>query len=165
MKPQAQPALQLEQFIPYRLSVLSNAVSSSIADAYRRRHSLSIPEWRIMAVLARYPGISAREVGDKTRMDAVAVSRAVNRLLRARRLKRGTADNDRRKSILTLSDQGFALYREIVPFALQYEAALLAVLQPFERRIFDDILKKLTDHAQHLEARAQQLEAAAKRRK
>jgi len=147
-------ALQLEQFVPYRLSVLSNVVSSSIADAYRRRHSLSIPEWRIMAVLVRYPGISAREGAVKTRMDAVAVSRAVNRLLRARRLKRGTATEDRRRSILNLSDQGMAVYREIVPFALQYETALLATLQPLERRVLDEVLKKLTDRAQQLEAAA-----------
>ena len=154
MKTPVPIALQLEQFVPYRLSVLSNVVSSSIADAYRRRHSLSIPEWRIMAVLARYPGISAREVAIKTRMDAVAVSRAVNRLLRARRLKRGTATEDRRRSILTLSDQGMAVYREIVPFALQYETALLAALQPLEQRILDEVLKKLTDRAQQLEAAA-----------
>ena len=154
MKTPVPAALQLEQFIPYRLSVLSNVVSSSIAGAYRRRHSLSIPEWRIMAVLVCYPGISAREVAVKTRMDDVAVSRGVNRLLRARRLKRSTATDDRRRSILTLSDQGMAVYREIVPFALQYETALLAALQPLERRILDDVLKKLTDRAQQLEAAA-----------
>jgi hypothetical protein len=107
-------ALQLEQFIPYRLSVLSNVVSSSIADAYRRRHSLSIPEWRIMAVLVRYPGISAREVAVKTRMDDVAVSRGVNRLLRARRLAQ---HRDRRSTPLDTDAvrPGMAVYREIVP--------------------------------------------------
>ena len=64
-------------FLPYRLSILSNVVSTAIAVAYRQRLELSIPEWRVMAVLSRYPGLSAREVAERTHMDAVAVSRAV----------------------------------------------------------------------------------------
>jgi DNA-binding MarR family transcriptional regulator len=144
-------SLHLEQFLPYRLSILSNAVSTAIADAYRQRHELTIPEWRVIAVLARYPGISAREVAQKTRMDADAVSRAVPRLLRARRVRRATAQEDRRRSILSLSEQGMAVYREVVPFALQYESALLAALRPAERRVLDEILGKLTDQAHRLD--------------
>ena len=145
-------SLRLEQFLPYRLSVLSNVVSAAIAAAYRQRHELTIPEWRVIAVLARYPGLSAREVAEKTRMDAVAVSRAVTRLLRARRLRRATAAEDRRRSILSLSDRGMAVYREVVPFALEYESALLAALRPAERLVLDEILDKLTDRAQRLDA-------------
>ena len=44
------PALNLERFLPYRLSVLSNTVSSRIAKSYAR-FQLTIPEWRVMAVL------------------------------------------------------------------------------------------------------------------
>jgi DNA-binding MarR family transcriptional regulator len=145
-------SLRLEQFLPYRLSVLSNVVSAAIAAAYRQRHELTISEWRVIAVLARYPGLSAREVAEKTRMDAVAVSRAVTRLLRARRVRRATAAEDRRRSVLSLSEQGTAVYREVVPFALEYENALLAALRPAERLMLDEILDKLTDRAQRLDA-------------
>jgi DNA-binding transcriptional LysR family regulator len=77
---QRDATIDLGRFLPYRLSVLTNLVSSAIADAYRRRFVLSIPEWRVLAVLARHPGRSATEVSELTRMDAVAVSRAVARL-------------------------------------------------------------------------------------
>ena len=43
--------LKLEHFVPYRLSVLTNIVSSAIAGAYAARFGLSIPEWRVIAVL------------------------------------------------------------------------------------------------------------------
>ena len=69
--------LHLEGFLPYRLSVLSNTVSSAIAAAYFANFGLSIPEWRIVAVLAANPGLSAAEVTARTAMDKVAVSRAV----------------------------------------------------------------------------------------
>lgn len=45
--------LQLEHFLPYRLSILSNTISEAIADDYQQRHDLSMTEWRVMAVLAR----------------------------------------------------------------------------------------------------------------
>src|SRR5262245_57639253 len=80
--------LHLEHFVPYRLSVLTNIVSQSIADAYEREFGLTIPQWRVVAVLARYPDLSAIEVGERTAMDKVAVSRAVQGLLAQRRLVR-----------------------------------------------------------------------------
>ncbi len=69
--------MQLDRFIPYRLSVLTNTVSMVIASAYEREFGLTIPQWRVMAVLARYPELSAIEVAERTAMDKVAVSRAV----------------------------------------------------------------------------------------
>ena len=79
--------LQLDNFLPYRLSVLTNLVSTAIAGAYRERFGLSIPAWRVLAVLANSPDLSAAEVGQRTAMDKVAVSRAVRALLREHRIE------------------------------------------------------------------------------
>src|SRR4030095_4990137 len=87
--------LHLDRFVPYRLSVLSNIVSMSIAAAYEREFGLTIPEWRVIAVLARYPDLSAIEVAERTAMDKVAVSRAVQRLIATRRLERAYDKGDR----------------------------------------------------------------------
>ena len=148
--------IRLERFLPYRLSVLSNIVSSAIAAAYRQRFALTIPEWRVLAVLARYPGLAAREVAERTQMDAVAVSRAVTRLLRDGRLRRTRARADRRRSVLQVSDAGAAVYGKIAPLALRYEQALLDGLTPAERASVDRALGKLTERARLL---ARQLES------
>jgi DNA-binding MarR family transcriptional regulator len=150
VKPPHHGTIDLDRFLPYRLSVLSNLVSSAIADAYQRRFGLSIPEWRVLAVLARYPGLSAAEVADRTRMDAVAVSRAVARLLSAGRLRRATSRDDRRRSVLTVSAAGAAVYREVAPIALGYERDLVASLGPDERAALDRVLGALTTRAQAL---------------
>jgi DNA-binding MarR family transcriptional regulator len=142
--------IRLERFLPYRLSILSNAVSTAIAGAYRRRFSLSIPEWRVLAVLSRYPGLAAREVAERTRMDAVAVSRAVGRLLRDGRLRRSRAPADRRRSVLEVSPKGAAVYHRIAPLALRYEQALVEVLSPTERVVLDRVLSRLTARAGEL---------------
>lgn len=137
--------LELERFLPYRLSVLSNTVSQAIAEMYERRFALSITEWRVMAVLGRYDGLSAREVAARTAMDKVAVSRALARLIAAGRVRRQTAAHDRRQSVLQLSPKGWKVYDQIAPLALQHEQRLLAHLAPAEQRSLGDILDKLWD--------------------
>jgi DNA-binding MarR family transcriptional regulator len=144
------PLIKLESFLPYRLSVLANVTSSAIAAAYEKRFGLSIPEWRVIAVLTRHPGLSAREVAEKSRMDAVAVSRAVNRLLRAGRLRRGVAVDDRRRSILQVSAAGAAVYRGVAPLALEFERTLLETLSPGDQATLDRLLRELTTRAEAL---------------
>ena len=113
--------LDLEHFLPYRLSVLSNRISQSIARIYQQRFGLDVTEWRIMAVLGRYPDLSAVEVAERTAMDKVAISRAVARLLERGLLTRDVHGDDRRRSVLALSAAGIAVYDGIAPMALDYE--------------------------------------------
>jgi DNA-binding MarR family transcriptional regulator len=142
--------IKLESFLPYRLSVLANVTSSAIAAAYEERFAPTIPEWRVIAVLMRHPGLSAREVAAKSRMDAVAVSRAVNRLLRAGRLRRAVATDDRRRSILQVSAAGAAVYRGVAPLALEFERSLLDTLSHDDRASLDRLLGVLTQRAETL---------------
>jgi DNA-binding MarR family transcriptional regulator len=135
--------LELERFLPYRLSVLSNTVSRAIAETYERRFGLSITEWRVMAVLGRYDGLSAREVAERTAMDKVAVSRALARLIEAGRVRRLVADHDRRQSVLRLSAKGWKVYEQVAPLALEHERRLLAHLDHAEREWLGRILDKL----------------------
>jgi DNA-binding MarR family transcriptional regulator len=135
--------LHLERFLPYRLSVLSNTISQAIAREYARRFDLSVTEWRVIAVLGRFAGISASEVAEHTAMDKVAVSRAVNSLIETGRVKRATHGDDRRRSVLDLSAKGRKVYDEIAPRALAYERLLLDALDADERRWLDRILDKL----------------------
>ncbi|HET9694110.1 MAG TPA: MarR family winged helix-turn-helix transcriptional regulator [Steroidobacteraceae bacterium] len=149
----ASPLIELEHFLPYRISVLANVMSTAIAAAYEERFGLTIPEWRVIAVLTRYPGLSAREVAQKTRMDAVAVSRAVNRLLRAGRLRRAVAPDDRRRSVLQVSDAGTAVYHEVAPMALEFERALLESISSAEGAQFERLLGVLTERAETISAK------------
>jgi DNA-binding MarR family transcriptional regulator len=144
------PKLHLEKFLPYRLSVLSNTVSSAIASAYFMNFGLSIPEWRVMAVLAANPGLSAAEVTARTAMDKVAVSRAVAALLTAGRLHRTTAPKDRRRTHLALTRAGERVYSRVVPMALEYERHLVAPLTRRDRAALDRLVRVLLGRAVEL---------------
>jgi len=139
----AHAPLELEHFLPYRLSILSNTVSQSIATEYQDRFELSMTEWRVMTILARFPEISAREVVDKSAMDKVAVSRAVARLVNAGRVDRGIHHGDKRRSVLKLSEAGWAIHDEVAPLARAHERELLARLDEGEQAQLNSILDKL----------------------
>lgn len=137
--------LQLECFLPYRLSILSNRISQAIAREYQDRFDLGMTEWRVMAVLARYDGdgLSAREVATHTEMDKVAVSRALTRLVAAKRVSRRTHDGDKRRSVLHLTSAGWKVHDGVAPRARAHERAMLAKLTAEEHAVLERILDKL----------------------
>jgi len=137
-------SLDLERFLPYRLSVLSNTISAALAAMYGERFELSVTQWRVLAVLGRYPNLSAVEVAERTKMDKVAVSRAVAELIAAGRLDRTMDRGDRRRSVLNLSAVGREVYQQIAPLALACEARLQSVLTADERVMLEHILDKLS---------------------
>ena len=145
-----QDELILENFLPYRLAILSYTVSTTIAQVYEKRFGLSIPEWRVIAILGRFPGLSAVEVAERTFLDKVAVSRAVSKLLKNGRIDREFADADRRRSILNLSEEGRRVHDEVAPLALQFERELLEGLDDDERASLDGTMDRLMARAREL---------------
>lgn len=143
-------ALHLERFLPYRLSVLANTLSASLSGFYAAQHDLSPTEWRVIAVLAQSPGLTAAGVVTRTAMDKVAVSRAVARLLRQGRLSRRQSAEDRRCTTLELTRAGHALYRNVAPQALAYERKLLQALSKADQERLGAILELLTARAREL---------------
>ncbi|MBP6014094.1 MAG: winged helix-turn-helix transcriptional regulator [Alphaproteobacteria bacterium] len=143
-KVKASGLLELEHFLPYRLSVLSNTVSHRIAKSYEQQFQLTIAEWRVMAVLGQFPGLTAAEVTDRTAMDKVQVSRAVARLKETHRIEQRAVEGDRRARHLFLTEQGHDVYSEIVPLARDYEMRVTAGLNAAERAQLERLLDKLT---------------------
>ncbi|AWU94496.1 MarR family winged helix-turn-helix transcriptional regulator [Azospirillum ramasamyi] len=157
------PALHLTRFLPYRLSVLSNTVSHTLAKLYDKRFGITIPEWRIIAVLGGGETMSAGEIAQRTAMDKVQVSRAIGRMLDSGLILRESGDTDRRKALLTLTPKALAIYAEIVPLALTYEAEVSDALSIDERAQLDTLLTKLQARADQLAVRPAPVGAQADR--
>ena len=142
--------LLLERFLPYRLSVLSNTVSKAIARLYADRFGITIPEWRVMAVLGRFGPSSAAEICKATAMDKVQVSRALQRLTDSSLVSRRTDKTDRRRSVVAMTTKGRGVYDDIVPLALSREEILLEGLDANEKHQLDLLLQKLATRAETL---------------
>jgi DNA-binding MarR family transcriptional regulator len=118
--------IRLADFLPYRLSVASNSVSRRIAGIYEERFRLSVPEWRLVAILAEAERATPLVVARLAEMDKISVSRAAKGLI-ARGLVRALAHpTDRRSHFLQLTDSGWSLYEEVAPLALELQDELLA---------------------------------------
>jgi DNA-binding MarR family transcriptional regulator len=142
--------LALDDYLPYRLSVASNAVSSLIARAYEDRFGLSIPQWRLICVLAEDGGQTPRAIVARTGMDKVTVSRAAHGLTSRRLVERSANSSDGRSHVLTLTREGARLHAEIAPLALAYEAALITGLAPAEVAQLKRLLTRLQSAANAL---------------
>ena len=142
-------SFELERFLPYRLSLLTNTVSQGIAASYRDEHGISVTEWRILAVVGRYPGLSASEVVEKTSMDKVAIHRGVKALVARGLLERRTDTGDRRRQALNITrPKGQAVIENIIPRARQFERQLLQALTREESAFLQRILEKLQASAE-----------------
>jgi DNA-binding MarR family transcriptional regulator len=137
------PIIRLAAFLPYRLSVASNAVSRRIARAYEERFQLSIPEWRLVAILAEEGRATPLTVARLAEMDKISVSRSAKQLQARGLIAASSNPEDGRSHFLELTDAGRALYRSIAPVALQLESDLLAGFSPAETAALAKLLEKL----------------------
>ncbi len=149
----ARSRLKLDDFLPDRLSLASNAVSQVIAKAYEELFELKMPEWRVMAVLAEAGGLTQQELVGRTKMDKVTVSRAAQVLERRELLRRVTDTEDARSLRLSLTEEGRKLYARVVPAALELEAEVLEGLSAREVDALQELLRRLEAAADRVLAR------------
>ena len=142
--------LKLDAYLPYRLSVASNAVSGLIARAYEDRFGLTIPQWRLVCVLAEDGPSTQGAIVARTVMDKVTVSRAAQGLVKRRLVARSDHHADGRSHVLALSAEGRRLHADIAPLALAYEAALISGLSPEDVALLKRLLGRLQSSAEKL---------------
>lgn len=141
----ADVSLRLDAFIPYLLSVTSNVVSDAIASTYQALFGLTIPEWRLIAVIGEADGITQQQVGRRTRMDKVTVSRATIALVDRGLVERKPHASDRRSQSLHLTRAGHDLYDQVAPKAIELERRIFASFDPKEVAAFSDMLVRIQD--------------------
>ena len=143
-------SLRLERFLPYRLSILANRISSTLARAYAETFDLTIPEWRVMAVLGRFAPLTANAICEATQMDKVTVSRAAIALVDRGLVLRSANPDDQRSHLLSLSAEGQALYEAVAPKALALEAAIFGGFSREEMAQFAAMLERIEAAAARL---------------
>lgn len=139
--------LSLQAFIPYRLNALAQIVSDGFAVAYSEIFGISPPEWRVLATLGEFWQMSAKDIGQHSRMHKTRVSRAVLSLEKRRLLVRSPSTVDRREEILSLTQTGRDIYDAVAPMAIQYQNRLLDGLSDADRATLDHLIRHLMERA------------------
>lgn len=148
----ANQQLKLEDFFPYKLTELQDAISQNLSQVYKE-HNLSRQQWRIVAVLGdndKAPdsqALSAKQLGDLTNLDKMQTSRAIAKLKDAKRVSINEDQNDKRSILVSLTDQGLKLHEALVPKVLAHESRLLSALTPRQYEQFTNMMEKLLKQA------------------
>ncbi|RFC62242.1 MarR family transcriptional regulator [Fulvimarina endophytica] len=137
---------QLDQFLPYRLSIAAAEVSRRFAERYAAEAGLSIPEWRVLAHLAHSGSVSIRDITRRVHLDKSVVSRAASRLEQAGHVAKCGHDGDRRLIALCLTPQGEALMARLAHIANDFQTHLQDLLGK-DADAFDAGLTRLLDQA------------------
>lgn len=124
----AEDILALEQFLPYRLNRLAEAVSRDFSKLYKDRYGLTRPEWRVLATLGQYGRMTATAVGRHSAMHKTKVSRAVAALEKRKWLARAADEDDRRVEWLELTRTGRSRFAHLSGLAGDFEARLREAL-------------------------------------
>ena len=153
---------KLEEFLPYRLSVTASRVQRLFARHYAQAYGLSIPEWRVLAIVGRFDTLSPSAVGEHAAMDKVKVSRAAASLVARGLLRQNHDPLDGRGRLLHLTRRGMAVYEGMVPLAFALERHLAEGLTRAEWNMLSKLLEKLSTHVRSFEqAEAPEQELAA----
>ena len=148
---QVEVPFELENFLPYRLSVTSNRVSRLFARQYATGFGLTIPEWRVLAVVGRVGTCSPTAVGEWSAMDKVKVSRAAAALVAKGLLRQAQDPNDGRGRLLRITRKGATVHAGVVPMAHGLEDTLAEGLTKTEWAALNKALDKLSAHVQSIE--------------
>jgi DNA-binding MarR family transcriptional regulator len=148
----AEPALKLEEFLPYQLNVLASLSSQALSRVYAERHGIGVPEWRVLVTLGQFGVMTGKAIGAHSHMHKTKVSRAVAQLERRKLLARRANRDDMREAFLSLTPAGRAIYDKIVPMALDFVRRLSEVIDPADRPAFDRAVRKLTARSAELVA-------------
>jgi DNA-binding MarR family transcriptional regulator len=145
--------LQLENFLPHQLNVLSSLVSQALTQVYGR-YGIGIPEWRVLVSLGQFGTLTGKSIGTRTHMHKTKVSRAVAQLEERKLVTRKVNRADLREAFLSLTPAGRAVYDELAPRALEFTDKLSSVVSPADRAAFDRAVAQLTERSAKLIAEA-----------
>jgi DNA-binding MarR family transcriptional regulator len=134
--------MDLNQFLPYQLSIISLKISNGIAEHYQDQFGINISEWRVLVILYKNPDITAKKIAQLSQMDKVRISRTLKSLVQKHYLSQRPHPLDARAKNYELNDRGRHLMRAVIPDALRYEEQLLSQLTDDERSQLHHLINK-----------------------
>ncbi|MCF6219947.1 MAG: MarR family transcriptional regulator [Robiginitomaculum sp.] len=139
----------LETFLPYRLSILSQTISGLVAREYESKFGLSMNQWRCLVIIHAHQPVTAKEIAPLTLLDKMAISRAI-KILEKRKLIKTSKGKDARSRMLNLTHVGNKIYEEVIPIAQKYETSLLSSLTDKQQSALKAIINQLLQEAREL---------------
>ena len=134
----------ITELLSTRLLRLSNTLALYSSRRYRQQFGVTLPEWRVMSIVASRDGMTARDISRILATDKAWVGLSVKSLARRGYLTRAGDKEDSRRVLLRLTRQGKQIHDAIMSVARQRQRRLRAALPEGAA----DILSASLDHLQ-----------------
>jgi DNA-binding MarR family transcriptional regulator len=139
----ARGAIRLDQFLPYRFSLLGHRLSLGAADLRARHHRLTVQEWKVISIVADGAPVTPVEIRRRGTQDKSTISWAIKRLKQRGLVATAPRARDGRTFEVTMTEEGWRFYAALVPEARRRAAAGLRALNAAERRTLLRLVDKL----------------------
>lgn len=123
-----QKPMSITDLLSTRLLRLSNTLALYSSRRYRQQFGVTLPEWRVMSIVASRDGMTARDISRVLATDKAWVGLSVKRLARRGYLTRSSDEQDTRRVLLSLTKQGKQMHDAIMSVARQRQRRLRAAL-------------------------------------
>jgi DNA-binding MarR family transcriptional regulator len=141
--------LVLEAFAPYLINRISARYNAGMAEALRR-HGLTTPKMRALAVLAVKPGLTVNECAVFAVMEQSTMSRTLDALQEAGLIARRPRAGDGRIREVVLTAAGESAFADVWPIMKREEARMFAGIPQAEREAFlgtlGKVLRNIREH-------------------
>jgi MarR family transcriptional regulator, 2-MHQ and catechol-resistance regulon repressor len=110
-----------------------------------RSLGLTPAQFDILATLGNTPGMTCRELGEKTLITKGTLTGVLDRMESRGLVRRGPSDADRRQVFVSLTAAGTRLFGRIFPLHAAHVQKAFTVLSPAELDQTRDLLQRLRD--------------------
>jgi DNA-binding MarR family transcriptional regulator len=114
--------------LTYRLLRLSNTFGVYSSRRYRQEFDVTLPEWRVMSIIALFETTSARDISRSVSTDKAWVGLTVQKLEKRGLVRRVLDKQDGRRTLVSLTRQGKEVHDAIMANARRRQRRLLATL-------------------------------------
>lgn len=135
--------LSVEQFLTYRLNALHIALNRQAGRILDRLSGLSLPEWRVIALLGAGASVNATQIGQISGADQGLLSRTLRSLEKGGLVISERDPSDKRSVKLMLTAKGCAVYDKVLPNMQARQRALMQALNKSEQFAVFSIIDKL----------------------
>ena len=138
--------VDFDDILQVQVVMLGNKLALSILRRALAPNSLSIREWRVMAVMFVFGPSMARQIAEDTALDPAHVSRTIHQLKKRGIVTFHENPNDKRQIIVDLTAEGTRLAREMLPQVSEIANSIRNIFTEEEFAQFIGYLRRANDH-------------------
>ena len=130
-------------WLSFRLNFIAFRFNDPVYRWIETRYGLVRPEFVVLYAVGLRDGVAAKNIVASSGLPKNTLSRAIQKLLTRRLLKRETDRDDLRSFVLRLTTAGRAIFEETMPVMVQQQTTMLGGLSEAEQRQLCELMDKL----------------------